>query len=249
MSRVLFFDDNYERIEDAAEKYSEDELTIVTNVPDCLRALSFHDWELVSLDHDLAGRDFIDPDDKNTGMEVVRYIEKTGWAEKRKKPDIIIHSSNFFAADSMCKRLIAIGLWPKHKPFGWKEYQKGVIAGAFDVMHVGYVRIFKEAKKRCHHLTILLHDKVGRVFEIEERKEILLSMKDVDEVFVYKTEEELTVLLESSGYDTRFVGSDHEAASSSRIDLALNTIYISRDHEWSDTYFKEMIIRKGIRNG
>ena len=249
MARVLFLDDSMKRINGSIEKYKNDDLTIVTNAPDCLRELSFQDWDIVSLDHDLEGRDFADPDKKNTGMEVIRYISKMGWPSKRKKPIFIIHSSNFFAANLMCKHLKELGEWATHKPFGWSQYQKGVIAGAFDVMHVGYVRMFKDAKSICHHLTILLHDKPGRVFNVDERKEVLLSMKGVDDVIVYETEDDLTVLLDHCGFDVRIVGSDHEGRSS-REDLNIDTYYHRRDHDWSDTKYKEMILSfyKGEEN-
>ena len=43
----------------------------------------------------------------------------------------------------------------------WKKNQpskKGIIAGAFDVIHPGYIRMFKDAKKHCNHLTVALHE-------------------------------------------------------------------------------------------
>ena len=244
--RILFLDDSAERISGAKKKYANDDLTIVTNVADCLRKLSFEDWDVVSLDHDLGGRDFTDPDGKETGMEVVRYIKKTGWPLPL-TPDFIVHSSNFFAANLMCSELSSMDILVHHIPFGWKRYQRGVIAGAFDVIHVGYVRLFKDAKNICNHLTILLHDKPRRVFSVEDRKEILLSMKGVDNVIVYKTEEELTELL-NDGFDVRIVGKDHEGKST-RSDLNLETYYHQRDHGWSDTEFKGMIVDKYVKDG
>ena len=44
--------------------------------------------------------------------------------------------------------------------FDWIRTQpprKGIIAGAFDVIHPGYVRMFADAKKRCNHLTVAIH--------------------------------------------------------------------------------------------
>ena len=43
----------------------------------------------------------------------------------------------------------------------WKKTlptKKGVIAGAFDSIHPGYVRLVKEAKEHCNHLTVALHE-------------------------------------------------------------------------------------------
>ena len=36
--------------------------------------------------------------------------------------------------------------------------RKGIIAGAFDVIHPGYIRMFKDAKTHCNHLTVALHE-------------------------------------------------------------------------------------------
>ena len=34
--------------------------------------------------------------------------------------------------------------------------KKGFVAGNFDVIHPGYVKMFKECKANCDHFTILL---------------------------------------------------------------------------------------------
>ena len=80
----------------------------------------------------------------------------------------------------------------------------GVIAGAFDVLHPGYIKMFKDAKENaCDTLIILLHEdpsierpdtKLKPILNVQERIEILLSLRFVDEVIPYKTEEELYTL-------------------------------------------------------
>ena len=47
---------------------------------------------------------------------------------------------------------ISVEEWKKTNP-----KKKGIIAGAFDVIHPGYVRMFKDAKRHCNHLTVALH--------------------------------------------------------------------------------------------
>ena len=82
----------------------------------------------------------------------------------------------------------------------WRKTQppkKGIIAGAFDLIHPGYIRMFKDAKTHCNHLTVALHEapsmarphKLKPVQTVEERKEILLALRDVDDVVVYQAEE------------------------------------------------------------
>ena len=58
---------------------------------------------------------------------------------------------------------------------------KGVIAGNFDVLHPGYIAMFKEMKENCDCLIILLHTdpsierphKLKPILSPDERKEIL----------------------------------------------------------------------------
>ena len=119
---MLFVDDRSKRIHSALRQYSEEyEVTIAVNVKEALRALVREDWDIVSLDHDLTGCDFEDPDTPTCGMEIVRYIEKCGWPIYVSKPIFWIHSSNLFAAHLMSLRLNKIGLSVWHKPFKYDE--------------------------------------------------------------------------------------------------------------------------------
>ncbi|KKU03998.1 MAG: Glycerol-3-phosphate cytidylyltransferase [Parcubacteria group bacterium GW2011_GWA2_45_30] len=63
------------------------------------------------------------------------------------------------------------------------------VSGGFDPVHVGHVRLFKEAKKLGDKLVVILNNdnwlrkKKGRIFMPEdERKEIISALTDVDEV-------------------------------------------------------------------
>lgn len=105
--KLLFVDDRSKRIHAALKKYGEEfDVTIAPNVPEALRLLSAGGWDVVSLDFDLDGNDFSDPDSKTCGMEVVRYLEKTNWPDRTKFPrKIILHSSNGFGRELMYQRL------------------------------------------------------------------------------------------------------------------------------------------------
>ena len=116
---MLFVDDRTKRLEYALTVLSEKfEVTIATNVKEALRLLSREDFDQVSLDHDLTGVDFEDPDTPTCGMEIVRYIEKTGgWPDQvRRKPEFVIHSSNLFAAHLMVMRLKNLGFTCWYSP-------------------------------------------------------------------------------------------------------------------------------------
>jgi hypothetical protein len=120
---MLFVDDRTRRIHSALRQYSDVyEVTIATNVKEALRALAREEWDVVSLDHDLTGIDFEDPDTSTCGMEIVRYIEKTGWPDHLlRKPKIFIHTSNLFAAHLMTIRLQALGFMVRQFRFQYDD--------------------------------------------------------------------------------------------------------------------------------
>lgn len=135
----------------------------------------------------------------------------------------------------------------------WKKSQPlkiGIIAGAFDIIHPGYVRMFRDAKQYCNHLTVALHrdpsterrHKLKPVHSMSERTEILLSMKDVDSVVYYSDEEEFLDYLRSGKYDVRFIGSDYINGSYTGKDIDIKIVWIDRDnHNYSTTKLKEKI--------
>jgi cytidyltransferase-like protein len=128
---------------------------------------------------------------------------------------------------------------------------RGVLAGAFDLIHPGYCRMFKEAKQHCDHLTVLLHEdpsieraKIKPVHSVEERKEILNSIKYIDDIIVYKTEKDLQELLCSGNFDKRFLGEDYKDKYYTAADCSKKIVFINRDHGYSTTKLKEKI--KGL---
>ena len=126
---------------------------------------------------------------------------------------------------------------------------KGVIAGNFDVIHPGYIKTFKECKKNCDHFTILLHsdptierpEKLKPILSIEERLEILDSIKYIDEIQVYTYEKELIEILKNGDFSIRFLGDDYLDKDFTGSHLNIPIHYISRDHGWSTTKFKSAI--------
>jgi len=126
---------------------------------------------------------------------------------------------------------------------------KGVIAGNFDVIHPGYIKTFKECKKNCDHFTILLHsdptierpEKLKPILSIEERMEVLYSIKYIDEIQVYTYEKELIEILKNGDFTIRFLGDDYLDKDFTGSHLNIPIHYISRDHGWSTTKFKNAI--------
>lgn len=122
--KMLFLDDSGKRLHAALQRFSPDfDVTLTSTVKECLRLMCRNEYDLISLDHDLNGVDFEDPDSQNCGMEVVRYLKKTGWPPNKKKPLFHIHSSNVFAAFLMQRELESIGLFAEWRRF---EYPKNM---------------------------------------------------------------------------------------------------------------------------
>lgn len=120
--KLLFLDDRTKRIHSALRQFSADyDVTIACNVKECLRELSRENFDIVMLDHDLRGVDFEDPDSPECGMEVVRYLGKTGWPEGKSKPVFKVHSSNLFASHLMVQELRKIGLTAYQDRFIYDE--------------------------------------------------------------------------------------------------------------------------------
>ena len=127
------------------------------------------------------------------------------------------------------------------------KYNRGFIAGAFDAVHPGYIAMFKDCKKHCEHLCVALHvdpsienGKLTPVMSVEERKDILLSLRFVDEVVCYNTEKELYELIKTKA-DVRFLGDDYIGKKYTGWDLPTPIVFLSRDHGWSTTKYKKLI--------
>lgn len=128
---------------------------------------------------------------------------------------------------------------------------KGVIAGNFDVIHPGYIKMFKECKSKCDEFIVLLHsdpsierpNKLQPILSVEERDEILMSIKYIDNIFVYTYESELLELLKLIKPDIRFLGDDYKGKPYTGYDLKIPVHYLDRTHGWSTTKFKKLIAK------
>jgi len=134
----------------------------------------------------------------------------------------------------------------------WKQNQpliKGIIAGAFDLIHPGYIRMFKDCKMHCNHLTVALHEdpsfarpyKLTPVQSLEDRKEILRAIKYIDDIVVYQAED--TFLSYLDDYDIRFLGDDYRDGSYTGKNKKIKIIFLDRSHNYSTTELKRKIVK------
>ena len=128
-------------------------------------------------------------------------------------------------------------------------YKTGVIAGNFDVIHPGYIKMFKECKSYCQQFIILLHtdpsierpEKLKPILTKEERTEVLTSIKYIDGIAYYTYEKDLVELLKRLSPDIRFLGDDYRGKTYTGYELDIPVHYLNRDHGWSTTKFKNLI--------
>ena len=128
----------------------------------------------------------------------------------------------------------------------------GLVAGNFDVIHPGYIRMFEDARANaCNYLVVALQsdptidrpEKSKPVQTVEEREYILKSIKYVNEVIHYNTEEELLDLLKSFDYDVRILGSDYNIPGKKYTgsDLSKPVYFHDRGTKYSATDLKQRI--------
>ena len=130
-------------------------------------------------------------------------------------------------------------------------YKIGITAGNFDVIHPGYIKMFKECGEMCERFVVLLHTdpsierpdtKLKPILGVDERIETLLSIKYISNVYTYTFEKDLFELIKKTNPDVRFLGDDYkdrESFTGSELDIPIH--YINRDHNWSTTKFKKLI--------
>ena len=100
-----------------------------------------------------------------------------------------------------------------------KKYKIGYVPGVYDLFHIGHLNLIRRAKEQSEYLLVgVLTDELVEHFKgkkpyipLEERMEIVSSIKEVDEVV--KVDFSNTVKMDAwklYHYDAYFSGSDHE---------------------------------------
>ena len=135
----------------------------------------------------------------------------------------------------------------------------GLVAGNFDIIHPGYIEMFKDARESaCDYLVVALQsdptidrpDKMKPVQSLQDREMILKSIRYVDEIIHYNTEKELLEILTSFDYDVRILGTDYSGQDREFTGSSLEKkIYFhKRDHDYSATDLKERIYNQVLKS-
>lgn len=113
---IIILEDSMERVKKFRRNFPHAEF--YDTAKDCIDAMRDKTEPFVLfLDHDLGGMIYVDSKDTNTGMEVVREIERDSSLQGFIF-QVIIHSCNIPAAKEMKKALDRISLFPvKQIPF------------------------------------------------------------------------------------------------------------------------------------
>lgn len=130
-----------------------------------------------------------------------------------------------------------------------KKYESGIICGAFDIIHPGYIEMFKDAKSVCKKLIVALQDnpRIDRpekdppVQSYKDRKLILSSIKYIDDIVEYNTEAELYEILKSDIYDVRILGTDYKGKDFTGKDLERPVYWHDRGNKYSASGLKRRI--------
>ena len=133
-------------------------------------------------------------------------------------------------------------------------------AGNFDLLHPGYIITFEEAKRHCDRFIVFLqidpsatrYTKYKPVIPLYDRYKALMSIKYVDEVYMYQTEEELYNLIKFWKPDIRilgedYIGDDGKPRPYTGDDLPPKIVYTTRSHGWSTTKLKDLITKQTIK--
>ena len=112
--RLLFLDDDPRRAEIFLAEHPQ--AVWVQTVVDCLSCLQ-ESWDEVHLDHDLGGKQLVDVDEVDCGMEVIRWLCKEP-REHLLPTRFFIHTHNLVAGLLMVMQMRTSGFEAEFRPFG-----------------------------------------------------------------------------------------------------------------------------------
>ena len=74
-----------------------------------------------------------------------------------------------------------------------------------------------------------------------------MSIKYIDDVYMYNDEDELLKLIKFWKPDVRILGEDYIGKGFTGDDLPIDIVYTSRSHGWSTTKLKDLITKQTLK--
>ena len=130
----------------------------------------------------------------------------------------------------------------------------GFLSGTFDLFHIGHLNLIRRAKQYCDYLIVGVHPPGSShknkptFIPLEERMEIVRSIKYVDEVVVTPDEDDEMYKLRP--YDYLFVGSDYKGTErfnryeAELCPLGVQIIYFPYTQGTSSTQLRDALSKK-----
>lgn len=118
--------------------------------------------------------------------------------------------------------------------------------GCYDILHVGHIALFKYAKSLGSNLIVGI-DSDNRVNKLKgngrpinnqnDRKEMLESIKFIDEVIIFNTKEEMCDLLIKKNINTIVIGDDYKNKPVTGSDIIEDIVFFKKIGNYSTTNY------------
>lgn len=118
--------------------------------------------------------------------------------------------------------------------------------GCYDILHVGHIALFKYAKSLGGNLIVGI-DSDNRVNKLKgngrpvnnqnDRKEMLESIKFIDEVIIFNTKEEMCDLLIKKNINTIVIGDDYKDKPVTGSDIIEDIVFFKKIGNYSTTNY------------
>lgn len=130
---IFILEDDQARIDEFVRQWgTRAKLTIAKSYDEAVKKYK-GDYDLICLDHDLGGRQYVDHTDPNTGYHFVTWLTKKHpfmGVDGRYVPSVIIHSYNPDGATKMGQALMGAGWYlVQLLPFGPQMFKAVTLPG------------------------------------------------------------------------------------------------------------------------
>ena len=129
---------------------------------------------------------------------------------------------------------------------------KVVVNGSFDILHLGHLKLFSEARKFPNSYVLVLTDSDRRISELKgldrpinnqtERVSLLRALRGVDQVEVFDSDRELIDLIRMFDPDVMIKGSDYQGKSIIGAEYCRKIEFVDTSNGYSTTKKIQSII-------